>query len=169
MSRTHVLFIGHSFVRRLESSKIDIGIDLSRSYIEYCGFVDSKPLNFIEQLVQFLPNFRKMYLIPDVVVLMLGTNDLGSFPQESPMGLALRLAAVGKWFVKKGAKRVIFTEVIPRLGDSAFRPCPQFLQRVDGTTMTTTEAEEKFLARADEFNLIIAFYCKANGECTALR
>ncbi len=169
MTRTHVLLMGHSFVRRLGKQRLDIGIDLERSFVEYCGQINNQPLNFIEELVKFLPNFRQEYLIPDVLVLMLGSNDLCSFPYESAMGLGLRLAAVGKWFLKNGVKRIVFTEVLPRLGDRAFRPCPQFLRHQDGRMKTIGEAEEEFTMRASEFNCIVWFFCKANGECSLLK
>ncbi len=169
MAMTRICLVGHSFVRRIERQGLDFEIDLSRTTVEYCGYVFGRPLNLIEDLNAFIPQFLQHYALPDVVILFMGTNDLGAHPTYSTMGMALQLAAIGKWFLKKGVQRVIFTEVLPRYGFQAFRPCPQFLWQANLGVVTIQDAERLFARRARAFNAVLKLFCKANPQCVFLR
>ncbi len=95
-------------MRRIERQGLDFELDLTRTTIDYCGYAFGRPLNLIEELNAFIPHFLQHYALPDVVILFMGTNDLGAHPTLSTMGMALQLAAVGKWFIKKGVQSGIY-------------------------------------------------------------
>ncbi len=164
-----VLLIGHSFVRRMERQGMDFGLDRTRSEVDFCGYVHGRPLNLIEQLIAFLPTFHVDYRIPDVVIFLLGSNDLASHPSYSPMGLALQLCAIGRWFRRRGVTRIIFTEVLPRFGFGAFRPCPQFLWQAHIGVVTIQDAERLFMRRAIAFNATLKAFCRVSEGCSFLK
>ena len=170
LARTHsVLLIGHSFVWRMERKGEGFQLDRTRSEVDFCGYIQGRPLNLIQQLIDYLPQFHEGFELPDVIIFILGSTDLASKPDESPFGLALQLAAVAKWFLRRGTSRVVFTEVLPRFGAQAFRPCPQFLWQAHIDCYTVHQAEMLFQRRAAAFNATLRCFTRACNQCSFMK
>ncbi len=163
----HVLIIGHSFVRRMIRNGTMFGLDESRSVVHFCGFLGSRPLNLISQLARQIDWVISTYGLPDVVVFLLGSNDLLNDYSVPPTTLAWRLISIAAEFRRRGTTQVLFTEVLPRYGTPAFRQAPQFFWTPGVSTVK--DAERAFYARAYHFNLALNAYARFKSAYTFVR
>ncbi len=154
-----VLIIGHSYVRRMIRNGMDLQLDESRASIVYCGYIDNRPLNTLEQLWNNFDWVINNYEIPDVVVILLGSNDLCE--RLRPVDYSCQIVAIAQEFRSQGTKHVLFPEVLPRYGLNAFRPCPQFLSRF--AIVSAKQAERIYMARVLLYNRYVRLACVVNG------
>ncbi len=154
----HVLLIGHSFLRRLELPEDGFGMDASRTVISWCEYIRTTPINVMDQLEGDLDVIRTNFVRPDVVILVMGTNDICAKPLASPVDLAWKLIKFGKALLRLGVQRVVLTEVLPRYGPRAFRQCPQFFW-FSGVS-TYRDASKVFDLRRKIFNRTLKNWAK---------
>ncbi len=76
----HVLLIGHSFLRRLDMPPEGFDLNYGLTGIEWCEYIRNTPLNTVDQLEMDLDVLHQNFVRPDLVIIVLGTNDLCSKP-----------------------------------------------------------------------------------------
>ncbi len=86
-ARKHVLILGHSYVRCMEQANINFNL-AHDTFVYFCGMIRNSPLNLIQDLVNNADWIFQTYPTPDIVVLVLGTNDLMYFDRCHPDEIA---------------------------------------------------------------------------------
>ncbi len=155
-----VVIIGHSYVRRLARTNFSMGFsEKNRTEVVLKGWIG----NFRIALIKHVEGAVDWFLLdgtPDLVILILGTNDLVSDHATSAVDLATRLVEVGKRFLRKGVPWVAIVEVLPRYGIQAFGRVPW---------MATDIAQDWFFARMVEFNARLKQLAKCEPGIAYLR
>ena len=158
-----VLIVGHSFVRRLRRycrHPIRRHLRLSRAThrIRMIGEYQGRKIQFIRDIARAANAMMARYPRPSVVILDIGSNDLMSV-NRSPEGLAVDLVQLAVRLLNLGAKRVVMTKIIPRLGGAAvdqFSPVAQYLP--------ISFSEQRFFLLMNRFNRTLDDFVGVDGR-----
>ena len=86
--KKNILFVGHSFVRRIYNMNLDFNLCPVRTELRFCGHVGYSTLNFMEQINENINWILNVYGIPEVVVLFIDSNDILYHFDKTPRYLA---------------------------------------------------------------------------------
>ncbi len=156
-----VLIVGNSHVRRMMHSTASMNLDSSRSSISYCGFIGPKALNLLEELWNSLEWVLETYGVPDVVVIIMGSNDLCHNNRLFPVDYSCQVLAIAQEFRAMGTSQVLIAEALPRYGVQAFSACPQFFLTPGINSLA--DAERELLANVNKSNSWVKIGCKVPG------
>ena len=155
-----VLIIGHSYVRRLARTNFDIGFtDIGRTEVDLQGWVGQYPINLLQH-VDGAVDWFLLNGIPDLLILVLGSNDIVSEHWTTGEDLANKTVRLARRFLEKGVPRVAITEVLPRYGPRALSRLPW---------MSTERAQEWFYHRMLGYNTKIKWHAKHTAGIAFLR
>ncbi len=99
----------------METLGMDVGFDLKRTMVQYCGHIRNRAINRIIDVSRGVAWVIARYGQVDVIVLMVGSNDLVCCDRD-PRELAIDLITVARLFLVYGIKRVTIMEVIRGMG-----------------------------------------------------
>ncbi len=122
-----VLLLGHSYVRHLRTimGQYNCGnLDLHESSIQvHCvsGLSPRDKINLIHEAEAHVGQILDSLPDIDVVVIILGSNDLCSFMDKSATRIANELIDLGQTLLCHGVKCVAFAACLPRFGWVAYR------------------------------------------------
>ncbi len=112
--KKHVLFLGHSYVRRMDNVNMCFNLDTDLVDVSFCGHVRATPLNLMRQIVENFDWILEEYGGPDILVLFIGSNDLVFEFDRTPSHLANLLLVICHMFYVRGVKRVLVPGCLPR-------------------------------------------------------
>ncbi len=156
--RESVVFLGHSYVRRLREDGYlpnRLRSDARRTKIMWKGHFRSQKINLIMHVVVNLDEIMKELGKVDVMFLFLGSNDLISYFEESAETIAEWLYYLGVKLRRMGVKQVCFIECLQRKGEAG-------LWRLKYCFNTWNQAEEVYNKRVLVFNSRLKSLCKGD-------
>ncbi len=56
--------------------RLNIGFNLQRAQVSFCGYIGSRPLNLIAEVAYSFHWMLHTYPLPNIVFIILGSNDL---------------------------------------------------------------------------------------------
>ncbi len=151
-----VVVIGNSFVRRME--RVNLNFQFQKARVRYCGYIDSPPINFISQAQDNFSRMMYRFTLPQVVVLILGTNDICSEFKKCPWELADALVKLAQKLLNCGVKQVLMVEVLPRYGRKSFRRSCPFA--ANPNCCAVGDMERVFFERMKAFNARVQDVCR---------
>lgn len=124
--------VGHSFVRRLEDycrdpknkKCLNLGLDAERSRVSFVHHdSNGHALSTISAVNNYLDTYRSSYDLPDIVYIIIGSNDLFNNRlnlAQTPRDLALQVLEGVNTLKSEGVPRVIISAALPRTGDGKY-------------------------------------------------
>ncbi len=140
-----VVILGHSFARRLygkignpiPSIRVPDNLGCTREKVYWClrrevegeekESVREENFNLIDECLGEWETIYKMFGRCDLLIIMLGSNDIASKPQSLPYHLS-QLVLFTDTMLGCMARRIAIVETLPRIGPNGFpeRHCPDF-------------------------------------------
>ncbi len=144
-----VVIAGHSFVRRLEYDGVTLGLRTAEE--EYHGYLGLERLNCIAQLLHEREEFMDQIDALQVLVLIMGTNDIIHHCDATPETIAEGLVEVAVACLNRGAQRIILVEAFPRFGPAVSTGHALEFVRATGL-VEVPDLEVEFAKRVERFN-----------------
>ncbi len=173
-----IFILGHSFARRLERvtgrSYLDYGVlanlGCTRDEVYFITSLHDRwghrleniKFNLIQDVLDHWYDILCEYGRCDVLILLLGSNDVASRPTESNECIS-GLLLLANTFRRYMARRIAFVEVIPRYSPGGFpvHHCPDF--QVDDI-QSPEEVDQMFKEKATNWNTLLKKYIKGNPD-----
>ncbi len=133
---------------------MDFHLDNNSTEVAFCGYARHSPLNLIEQIPRNLYWIIQVFGCPDIVVLMMGSNDLVYEFSRSPTELADDLVNVCFMLYVCGVKKVLVPECLPRFEQRGFtRGGFRWLR----PPFSITTLDRRMMGRSRQFNARLQF------------
>ncbi len=161
---SHVLIIGHSYARHLNSflrrnDIANLGLDPQKQIVHVSSGVSRRDkINLICQakhrIVQILGDLPSI----DVAIVILGSNDLCHFYLKPAHLISAECYRFGETLINNGVRRVVFVPCLPRFEPEGFsKNCPFYRSR---NVWTMTDCVEMFKRRCKVFNDMLSKFTK---------
>ncbi len=172
--RKSVAFLGHSWCRRFEGAILDGVIAVEKcidSYKHQPYFFFSAGGGHLymiheleENLVEVSQRIKSTCDMVEVLVVMLGANDVAEYPGEIKKWARVLIKCMYMLYFGGAAKKVVFLEVGPRFFPNGFSESNTEYLPVDGVT-TCDDGEALYAQNIKLFNDVIHQEFKPHPDC----
>ncbi len=158
----YLMTIGHSFLRRLLTINKEENFLLDRAKttvncVTHAPGDRSAKFNLIKDVYRVTAEMVVKHGFPEVMCFMLGSNDIVERYNEPVTKILADLMMLGNKWIEIGTRRVVFVEVLPRLGRFAYG-------RHQPRSLPMDKQEEVFDERRKTFNKYLQSWIRAHDE-----